>query len=251
VPRRFTQKLASSKLTEPARSEMSSIPDHFWYRIEFMLSIIACLAGVFILLAVSESLTIKGTHKGELVRKFTHITVGIFVASWPWLISWRAIQIIGIAMAVVVFVNRRFDFFRFNKGLRRESYGDYFFALAITACALLTSSKIFFALAMLNLALADGFAAVVGRKYGGKWKYKIFGHAKTVIGTMTFWFISLAVFATGGLLAHAQLDINGYVVLIVLAPPILTFLESASPQGLDNLIIPLAAIGLLHIVAAL
>ena len=216
-----------------------------------MLKIGICLLGVFILLAISESLNIKGAHKSEVVRKFTHISVGIFAASWPWLISWRAIQLIGLAMVAVVFINRRFDVFRFNKGLRRESFGDYFFALAIAACALLTSSKIFFAIAILNLALADGFAAVIGRKYGTKWKYTFFKHTKTLIGTMSFWFLSLIIFAIGGLFAHTQLNINGYITLIVLAPPILSFLENASPQGLDNLIIPMAAIGALHIAATL
>jgi dolichol kinase len=214
-----------------------------------MLSVIVCLVGVFILLAISESLNIKGSHKSELIRKFTHISVGIFVAFWPWLISWRAIQIIGIVMVAVVFFNRRVDIFRFNKGLRRETYGDYFFALAITLCALLTTSKVFFAIAIAQLALADGLAAVIGRKYGLKWKYQLLNHTKTLLGTMTFWFISLCVFGFGVLFAQNQVDLNGYRLLIILAPPILALLENASPQGLDNLTIPLAALGALQVAA--
>jgi len=211
-----------------------------------MLSVLFCLAGVFVLLAISEFLNFSGSHTGELRRKFTHITVGIFVATWPWLIGWRTIQLLGLAMLIIIFVNRRYDLFRFNKGLRRETYGDYFFALAITLCALLTTNKVFFAVAILHLALADGVAAVAGRKYGLKWKYKVFNHSKTVIGSMAFWFVSLGILGVGTLFARDALDTNGYRLLIILVPPLLTIIENLSPQGLDNLLIPVAVLGALH-----
>lgn len=214
-----------------------------------MLSALLCIVGVFALLVISERLNFSGTHTGELRRKFTHITVGIFAASWPWLISWHSIQILGLIMAAMVYVNREFDIFRFNKGLRRETYGDYFFALAITACALLSTNKVFFALAILHLALADGVAAVAGRKYGTKMKYKVFSQTKTVIGTMSFWFISLAIIGTGTLFAQDVIGLNGYRVLITFAPPVLAAIENLSPQGFDNLLIPVAVIGALNIAA--
>lgn len=212
-----------------------------------MLKILTCLVGVFILLVISESLTIKDRHKGELVRKFTHITVGTFIAFWPWLMSMRAIQIIGLAMVAVVYFNRSVDIFRFNRNLQRETWGDYFFALAISLTAQLTDSKILFAIAVLNLALADGLAAVIGRKYGAKWRYRIFTQRKSLIGSMTFWFISLCVFGVGALFAQSQINITGYLLLIVLAPPVLTLLENASVFGLDNITVPLAALGALYL----
>jgi dolichol kinase len=216
---------------------------------EGMLSVLLCLAGVFALLAISEFLNFSGSHTGELRRKFTHITVGIFVASWPWLLTWRTIQFLGLAMLLVIFINRHFDLFRFNKGLRRETYGDYFFALAITVCALLTTHKVFFAIAVLQLALADGVAAVAGRKYGTKWKYTVFNHSKTVIGSMAFWFVSLGILGVGTLFAQDEIDANSYGLLIILAPPLLTIIENLSPQGLDNLLIPVAVLGALHTAA--
>jgi len=151
-----------------------------------MLAVIYCLISVFGLLVIAEILWRYKILKGENLRKFTHISVGTFAAFWPWLISWRSIQLIALAMAVVVLINRRYQWLHLRGITKdtRESYGDVMLALAILLCALLTTNKIFFALAVLNMALADGFAAVVGQGYGRRWKYKVFHQLKTVVGSM-------------------------------------------------------------------
>jgi len=205
---------------------------------------IVCLVGVALLLGISEYLGKRKVLKGEDQRKFVHVSVGVFVASWPWLISWQAIQLIGLAMLFVVLLSRepRFKGWRFNKSVKRESYGDILFALAIITCALITDVKIFFALAMLNLALADGLSAVIGEKFGKRWRYKVFHHNKTVIGSMAFWFISTCILGTGLLYAHNSINFDNYVLLVVFLPPALTILENISIMGLDDFIVPVVVV---------
>jgi dolichol kinase len=207
-----------------------------------MANVILCLIGAFALLVISESLYGAKILKPEDRRKFVHITVGSFIASWPWLISWRAIQILGLLMFVGVMLNRRYDTFKFSKGIARLTYGEYFFALAVTLCAMLTTNKIFFAIAILQLALADGFAAIAGKHFGKGWKYKVFGQDKTVIGTMTFWIVSLGVLSIGILFAHNFIPYNHYYWLILLLPPALTVLENISVFGLDDAVVPVVTI---------
>src|ERR1051325_5144210 len=103
-----------------------------------MLAIAFCLFGVFTLLLIGETLSRKKILKGENQRKFSHIAIGTFIAFWPWLISWRAIQIIAVAMLAVVLLNRRLIYFRSINDYRRGEYGDAFLAIAILLCALLT-----------------------------------------------------------------------------------------------------------------
>ena len=209
-----------------------------------MLAVIFCLVGVAALLAAAEYLGKHKILKGENQRKFVHIGVGTFVAFWPWLISWETIQFIGLAMLLVVLLSRHQHprFWRFNKISKRESYGDIFFALAIIASALLTDVKIFFALAILNLALADGVAAVIGLNFGKHWRYKIYHHTKTVIGTMVFWLVLIYIMGTGLLFAHDLIGFDGYVLLVVVLPSVLTLLENISVMGLDDLLIPVVVI---------
>lgn len=207
-----------------------------------MSGLIVCLLGVGAILGISEILWQKKILKGENQRKFVHIAGGCFAAFWPWLISWRAIQVLGVVLLAGVLANRYRKFSHFQDGTRRESYGDIFSALAIVACASLTTEPVFFAIAILHLALADGLAAVVGTGYGKKWRYKVFGHTKTVIGSMTFWFVSLCIIGCGVLFASDILAYTNYALLLVALPPILATLENLAILGSDNIVIPVAVI---------
>lgn len=212
-----------------------------------MFTFIFCLAVVMVILLLSDYLSKINILKSEYRRKFTHILVGVFVASWPWLISWRAIQILGLMMLAVVAFNRYQHIFKFDKYTQRKTYGDYWFAIAIFLSALLTTNKVFFAIAILHLALADGLAAIIGQIHGKQWRYNIFNQPKTVLGSMTFWLTSLYIFGTGLLFVHNEVAFNNYTALLLLAPPLLTLIENISPSGSDNLFIPLAVLWALHL----
>src|SRR5579862_211075 len=171
-----------------------------------MLSVLACLVGMFAVLAVAEVLWRAKILVGEYQRKFVHILTTSFVAFWPWLISWRQIQLLGLMMLAIVALNHTRETLHFSADLRKKSLGGITLALAVIACASLTSNKIFFAVAMLNAALADGLAAVVGTRYGAKWEYRVFGYTKTVLGTMAFWITSLCVIGTGLLVGYTSIS---------------------------------------------
>ncbi len=212
-----------------------------------MLAVFFCLAGIAAILFSGELLWRRNILTGERQRKLVHAMTATFIAFWPWIISWRAIQFIGLAMIVVVLVNRKIKRLHYLGNVRIEDYGDVFLAVAVTACALLTDVKIFFALAILQVALADSVAAVVGKKFGGPWRYKVFGQPRTVLGSMAFWITSLCVFGAGIPFAHDIITLHSYAVLLIVMPPILTAIENLSLIGLDNLIIPLAVLGGLHL----
>ena len=217
-----------------------------------MLAIISCLVGVFGLLVIAESLWQTKILKGENQRKFTHISVGTFAAFWPWLISWRSIQLIAVAMTVAVLINRHYQRLHLRGIAKnsRETYGDVLLAPAILMCTLLTTNKMFFTLAILTMALADGLAAVVGINYGRHWHYKVFHQLKTVVGSMTFWFVSTCILGAGLLYAHDVISFNHYVILVLVLPPVLTIVENVVGLGLDNIFVPLAVIIALQIAQA-
>jgi dolichol kinase len=207
-----------------------------------MISVILSLIAVAAVLLIDEFLWRKKIIHGELKRKLVHITVTAFVAFWPWIMSWRAIQLLGIAMVIVLLLNRQVKVLHYLGGIRQKTYGDVFLALSITTTALITDEKIFFAIAMLHVALADGFAAIIGTKFGKNYKYRIFGHAKTVIGSMTFWIVSLFILGGGLLVAHSLIPYSGYIVLLLALPPLLTLIENLAVFGTDNLAIPVAVV---------
>jgi dolichol kinase len=212
-----------------------------------MLAVIGCLAGLFALLVLTELLGIRKILKGEYLRKFLHITSGTFIAFWPWLISWRWIQVLAVLMVCVMLTGRFFRVFIYHGRIHRVTYGDIIFAVAILVSSFIAGDKVFFALAILEVALADGLAAVVGISYGKQWGYKVFGYKKTVVGTMVFWIVSITILAAGLLAAHSLFSYQDYYYLLLLLPPVLTILENLAVLGIDNLVIPLVTIAALRL----
>jgi len=210
--------------------------------IKRMLGVLVCLVGIVAILGISELLWRAKILHGELQRKFVHITGGTFAAGWPWLVSWQTIQLLGMALLAGVLLNRYKKFSHFKDGVKRESYGDIFSALAIILCATLTNEPIFYALAILHLALADGLAAVIGTSYGRAWRYLVFRQTKTVIGSMTFWFVSVCILGAAVLFTSELISFDSYAALLLVLPPVLTALENLSVLGLDNIVIPAAVL---------
>jgi dolichol kinase len=214
-----------------------------------MLAVFVCLAGILTILLIAELLWHLEILHNEYHRKFVHILSAGFIAAWPWLVSFKTIQLIGAAMVVVVLLNRRIKRLHYLGNHRYENYGDVFLALAVIVCALLTQDKVFFATAMAEVAFADGLVAIIGKEFGGRWSYNVFQHSKTVIGSMAFWLISLAVIGTGMLFAHDLISSGHYALMLLLLPPLLTLIENSAVLGLDNLAVPVAVIIALQIVA--
>jgi dolichol kinase len=159
-----------------------------------MLALLAVL-GVFLILVFAEYLSrYRGVHS-ELTRKLVHVLVGMFVAFWPFFLSWRQIQMISVAFLVVVIISIWLNVFRSIHAVERNVVGELLFAMAIGILAFLSVNEWIFMAAMLHLSLADGLAAVVGLLWGDKNRYKIFGRAKSVAGSLSFFFSSVVIIA--------------------------------------------------------
>ena len=210
-----------------------------------MLKAALCLIGIVLIVCVAEVLYRRKILRGEYQRKFIHITSGTFIAFWPWLISFKSIEVAGALLVVGSVINHWLKAFHYSSDLNRHTYGDIFFALAILLTSLATHNKLFFALAILNMALADGLAAVVGQKYGKNWRYMILTHTKTVIGSMTFWLISLCIFGVG--LLFSPVLMPHYFLLILLLPPLLAILENFPGLGSDNIFVPIVVVLILNL----
>ena len=211
-----------------------------------MLAVIACLAGIFALLVAADLLDKHKILKGEYHRKFLHITAGSFIAFWPWFMSWEAIQLISLLMLIAIIANRYLSWFNYHGKIGRVTYGDIFLVLAILTCSLITDNKIFFAIAILEVALADGFAAVAGMAYGKNWTYRVFGYKKTVIGSMVFWIVTAEILTAGLLAANDLFSFNDYYFLLLFMPPLLTVVENLAIYGVDNLLVPVLTIAILR-----
>lgn len=199
------------------------------------------------ILAIEELAWKKKILHDEYQRKFVHMAIGTFMAFWPWLLTWHQIQLLSALGVVAALVYKRANMFGGLGNIRSDGYGHITHPLSVLVAATLTSNDVFFCIAILIMALADGTAAIVGHRYGEHWRYKVFGHTKTVIGSMAFWLTSLLILGVGLLAVHEQFSLSHYIGLLVVAPPILTAFENLGVLGLDNLFLPPLALFMLSI----
>ncbi len=207
-----------------------------------MLQIFIVILIVLILLLIAEYLWKFKHYHTEFTRKFIHIAVGSFVAFWPYILSWDQIYLLATGFLVVIVISRFKSIFGSIHSIRRKTIGDFLFALAIIIVALITHDRLIFTIAILHLSLADGVAAIVGTRYGKKYRYKVFGQYKSVIGTMSFWLCSLV------LISIFMIITKGSVIWFKIAylPILAAALENIGVYGTDNIIVPVMIAIVLH-----
>lgn len=200
-----------------------------------MMWTIAVVAIVFLVLVLAEYLSrYRGVHS-ELTRKLVHVVVGVFVACWPFFLSWGQIQLLSLMFLVVVLASIKLNVFRSIHAVSRNKVGEVLFAVIIGILAFIATDPWVFAAAMLHLSLADGLAAVVGLAYGEGNSYRIMGRTKSLAGSLAFFFTSVAVM----IWYVSASGVEPSAVLLLWLPVMATVAESISGEGTDNLVVPL------------
>jgi len=196
---------------------------------------IAAVAVVFLILVLAEYLSrYKGIHS-ELTRKLVHVLVGVFVAFWPFFLSWRQIQLLSVLFLAGVLISIKLNVFNSIHAVSRNTVGEILFAMVIGILAFISTNQWVFAAAMLHLSIADGLAAVIGLAYGQHNSYRVLGQTKSIAGSLAFFFASLAI-----MFWYASFSGSSYgLVSALILPIVATFAEIVSGEGADNLVIPL------------
>ncbi|HZL07772.1 MAG TPA: hypothetical protein VFC50_01105 [Candidatus Dormibacteraeota bacterium] len=200
-----------------------------------MLFLILTMLAVFVILVCNELWWRARVVHSEFSRKFVHITVGSFVAAWPFFLSWHQIEGLSIAFFAVVTASKYLRVFQAIHSVQRPTWGELFFAVSVGLVAVVTHDKWIYAAALLQMALADGLAAIIGVHYGNRLKYLVFGHAKSVTGTVSFFVVSVAILLAYEHWSGVALGL-GYVALV---SALATILENVAIMGLDNLLVPM------------
>jgi len=198
------------------------------------MALILTALAVFIILLGSEIWWRFKQPHNEFSRKFIHITVGTFVAFWPFFLSWNEIRLLALGFVLMVVLSKWLHIFKSIHSVQRPTWGEVYFALVVGLLTFVTHSKGIYAASLLQMSLADGLAAVVGVNFGKSHRYKVFGHPKSYLGTLTF-FVTSLILLGGYVLTGHDLATWHLVGLSILA----TIGENLAVAGLDNLLIPL------------
>jgi len=199
------------------------------------MTVLLQLAIVGALLIINEYWARHRNVYSEFSRKFIHISVGSLVAFWPFWLSWQQIEWVSLAFLVVIGISKQLGLFKAIHSVQRPTWGEFFFAASVGVIPFITHDKWIYATALLQMSLADGLAAVVGLKYGNGQAYKIFGHTKSLVGSLTFLIVSLVIMIGYVAIANTHLSVVNILTISIMA----TFIENFGIAGLDNALVPL------------
>lgn len=186
--------------------------------------------------------------KPEVSRKFLHIMVGNMIFAMPFFSDpWIMLLFITLPVTVALFFLTEYSPIKIKNSVTESGHalGLFFYALIWSILLLIYPILIdpnllwIVALAIVPLVYGDGFAALVGGKWG-KIKYHIFGGEKTITGSLAMLAVtavlSVFVWVFYGAMGYTLPELNLWYILIISA--LATVAEAISYGGIDNLTVP-------------
>jgi len=210
-----------------------------------MIGMLIAASGTAFILLLGEYLWQKRTLKGEYARKFVHILAATYAASWPFFISRISITLLSVIFILSLVIIKKTGLFKSMHSIKRATYGEIWYAVGIGVLVLVFRDNLVYAVAVLHMALADGFAAIVGVSLNKNAKKFVFnGYTKSIAGSFTFLLISflLNIFYWT-VVAHptlVTLNLSPALYSLISAMA-LSLAEIVSPKGSDNIIVPALA----------
>ena len=227
-----------------------------------ILSLIIVYIYVAVIFVVAE-MVLK--TRPEVSRKFLHIMVGNMIFAMPFFSDpWVMVWFLTLPITIVLFFLTDYSPIKIENSVTESGHalGLFFYAgiwtllIAIfTSIAPASNPKLYIwivALAIVPMVYGDGFAALIGQKFG-KVKYTVFGGEKSLEGSLTMFVITtvMSVFVWMVFVSIGCVMPEFNIVYIIMISAVATMCEAFSYGGIDNLTVPAITSILYYLVAIL
>ncbi len=213
-----------------------------------MLPLLCALSAMIGVLLLSEYLWRKCGLRDEYGRKFVHIVVGTFVAISPFFLSKTSITILAILSLLGMLVSRYTNLLKAIHDVKRITVGEFAAPLGVGITIWLAREPWVFTTALLFVALADGMAAIVGKKWGKvRLPLRVFGLRKTLEGSTAYVVMAVISVALGALLGGHDAIFLAPIAAFAVMPLVSAGIEAVSPYGIDNITVPLFVVVVLNL----
>ena len=101
------------------------------FSLDYIFLGLSALAGVGLIVVAGQILWSLGKIRGEYARKFIHMGMSLWIASWCFFLPKIWVVGLAIVMAVASLFLKKLKWFRAIHSVRRITYGELSYALAI------------------------------------------------------------------------------------------------------------------------
>lgn len=204
-----------------------------------IIGVILVYTYVAVLLLFTEKIVSKKFPIAS--RKILHIMVGNIAFLLP-IFQTKEIMVFFAAGPFILFTFLMCPYSPIKSMRGKTSEAGHGLGLVYYAIAWMILAYLFFdhkeiiAIGILAMSYGDGFASVIGMKYG-KHTYTIFDDTKSLEGSIAMFFFTLLLFIIA--LFYYQITFTFILILSLVGISIVTtFVEGCTPKGLDNLSVP-------------
>jgi dolichol kinase len=175
-------------------------------------------------------------------RKFLHIMVGNVAFLLPIFQTKEIMAFVAagpfILLTFIMSTYSPIKSIRIKISKAGHGLGLVYYAIAWTILAyIFFEYKEIIAIGMLTLSYGDGFAFLIGNKYGKK-KNLFFKESKSYLGTLSMFIFTIIAILVSLYYYNISLNIEKLIPLLCISG-ISSLVERYTPLGLDNLSIPL------------
>ena len=193
----------------------------------------------FILILVFCEFLYKKGFQVEYTRKVAHSLSTLFCLSVPFCFSsyWYVLLLV-IGSFSMLYIGRKKQLLNSIYAVDRKTYGAYLLPVSIGITyylSLLLQNNLFFILPVVVLAISDPLACYFGKGY----KSNVLISGKTIVGTSVFFLSTLIICC---LILFYQSTGTRTIGIALGISVITSGVELISPNGSDNLTIPLSVI---------
>ena len=208
-----------------------------------LIGVLSVYIYVAILLLITEKIISK--KYPVISRKILHIMVGNVAFLLPiFETRWVMAFIAAGPFIIFTFLMSSHSPIKSIKGKTStagHSMGLVYYSITWTILAyLFFDNLVVIAIGILAMSYGDGFASVIGSKYGNK-KYNLFGDEKSYIGSFSMFLITFIMILIALLYYGIDISYSNFL-FIVLISLIAALIEGITPKGLDNLFVPFVVV---------
>jgi dolichol kinase len=198
---------------------------------------------VFIaVLATADWLHRRWRVGDEAARKFAHVACGLVAAVLPEFMSFAAIAVLAALFIPFMLVSRRYGIFPAVHRAERSTLGELYFPVGVLVVAVLFPEPAAYTYGVLVMAVSDAAAGLLGKRFGHR-TYRISGALKTYVGSFAFFASTLVI--TCAVLALGEPSASLFLLTAASISLLLSLVEGSLGGGIDNVVLPGAAAGLL------
>ena len=227
-----------------------------------IIALIVVYIYVAIIFVVAEKVL---KTRPEVSRKFLHIMVGNMIFAMPFFSDpWVMVWFLTLPITIGLFFLTEYSPVKIENSVTESGHalGLFFYAaiwtilIAVFTIIAPADNPRFYiwivALAIVPMVFGDGFAALIGQKFG-RVKYTVFGSTKSLEGSLTMFVITtvMSVFVWMVFTSIGCVMPEFNIVYIIAISAVATVCEAFSYGGIDNLTVPTVTAIFYYLVAVL